>query len=409
MRPTSYEARFERGRSATFATLGEEGMAVVADVKNPRTAAYVAEAGKPLRIVADPELFSYGDARKVEVVCRFEGQTDGVRLPISDGTRDMRTGALLCLPATFDVPGDARGKLRLSFEVTDKDGDVRSSWNPHYDAVIIPKRGATVVFDEQWGESVEGVVQAGQRLELAYDADRLKGILGTGGDPRMTACISFNGDPPLEVQMHVSEEDGGAPKQGLTALPAVLVPYDAHTVNIWFRGDGDGKTGWDSNLGKNYTLKVALPEPNSDPSWNKFISKVGFPNLKDNFDTLAPGDDGYNCIAWSLGLRDEWTWPGERVPDFDALYAKQGYVPLDDIDVSHDPALEKVALYGHALSGGRGEVAVTHAARMDEEGRWTSKLGTEPLIRHDDVNAVSGPSYGKLVRVYARPRPVAES
>lgn len=401
--PTGYEARYERGRYATLAEVGEARVEVKAthDFREP---AFLAEAGKPLTVVAGPELFA--SAAKVDLVYRLPGDPEEHRVPISDGSRDMRTGALVCVPARIDVPDEASGTLRLSFETTSADGRKSSQWSPHYDAIILPKGGATVVFDDAWGESVHGRVQAGEKLQIAYDADRLREILGTDGGARMTACISFDGEPPLEVPLHIGGPDG-APQAGVAFLPAVRVPYDASRVTLWFKGEGDGKTGFDSDFGKNYSFEVALPRPDADPTWKKQVLRNrGFPGLtEDNFVAIGPSDGGYNCIAWSLGKRDEWVWPGTRVESFDALYAEQGYRPLDEIDLSPEPGVEKIALYGHKRRlGGRAEIEVTHAARNDAEGRWMSKLGTEPLIRHDDAASVSGPSYGEIVRVYARPR-----
>lgn len=396
---TGYEARFERGRYTTYGLVGERGAAPVKDTHDFRSPAFVAEAGKPLTLVTHPDMFA--TAAKVDVVYRFPGEREEHRLPILDGTRDMRTGAPVCLPATFDVPADASGTLRIAFEVTGQDGHKRTQWNPHYDAIVMPKGGATVVFDDDWGETVHGQVQAGEKLQLAYDADRLKEVLGTGGDVRMTACVSFDGEPPVELPLNLDREPG------TTFLPALQVPYDAQNVRVWFRGEGDGKVDYDSDFGKNYAFAVALPKPDADPSWKRqVLLNRGFPRLnEDNFVAIGPGDGGYNCIAWSLGKRDEWVWPGARVADFDALYEEQGYRPLDEVDLSHEPGVEKIALYGHKRQrGSRVEVEVTHAARNDEDGRWMSKLGTEPLIRHDDASVVNGPSYGEIVRVYARPR-----
>jgi hypothetical protein len=61
-----------------------------------------------------------------------------------------------------------------------------------------------------------------------------------------------------------------------------------------------------------------------------------------------------------------------------------------------EPGYEKVALF--ALGG-----SVKHAARQLPDGRWTSKMGRDIDIRHDEVDGVSGPFYGDVV-LYLRRR-----
>jgi hypothetical protein len=47
----------------------------------------------------------------------------------------------------------------------------------------------------------------------------------------------------------------------------------------------------------------------------------------------------------------------------------------------------------------------THAARQLENGRWTSKLGPEADIEHEDPQALIGNEYGQPVLFMRRPRP----
>jgi hypothetical protein len=141
-----------------------------------------------------------------------------------------------------------------------------------------------------------------------------------------------------------------------------------------------------------------------EPSW-----RGGFPNLR-RFEVLAPstGRDGkakaYNCIAHTLRVYDRWVWPGGRVADFDRLYGEQGYRRVRGLDYRFRPDLEKVVLYAKTLPGGGSEC--THGSRQLADGTWTSKLGAGPLIRHASPESVSGPSYGRPVAVYVRPRKV---
>ena len=38
-----------------------------------------------------------------------------------------------------------------------------------------------------------------------------------------------------------------------------------------------------------------------------------FPHLGKDFEVLGPATKQYNCIAWSIGVTDQWVWPGEKV------------------------------------------------------------------------------------------------
>lgn len=395
-RPTAYEARMQRGAFAGFAEL--DGHAVpISKSPDGRSASFVAEAGQPLRVVLDPELVAK-TATKVELAWYLAsaGHTTKQRITLSD--RDMRTGALVIAPGTIQIPEDASGNLRLTIETTGADGRVSSNWSPHYDAIVMPKSGATLVFDEDWSVTASSGVRAGEKLAVAYDADRLRTILGADIDSAV-ACVSFDGQPPLELPLT---------NNGQMMLPSVQVPFDATRAVVWFRGTGGGKTEYDSALGANFTFDVALPKDDADASWKRMALTIkGLPALTEaNFTGIGPSDAGYNCIAWSIGSRSEWVWPGTTTAAFDALYAQHGYAPLDRIDtaaLAHDATLEKIVLFGHPANGTR-PFEATHAARMGEDGKWTSKLGTDPLIRHEDPRVVEGPSYGQIARVYVRAR-----
>jgi hypothetical protein len=71
-----------------------------------------------------------------------------------------------------------------------------------------------------------------------------------------------------------------------------------------------------------------------------------------------------------------------------------GYEPCSSAELAE--GVEKVALY--AKDG-----VVTHAARQLADGWWTSKLGSNIDMRHR-LDAVEGPTYGRVVQCLARPR-----
>jgi hypothetical protein len=126
------------------------------------------------------------------------------------------------------------------------------------------------------------------------------------------------------------------------------------------------------------------------------------PNLLTNYEVLGPSSEKrtYNCVAWSLGITDRWVWPGDRVEDFDALFAKHGYRRVSGLDFRVKKGVTKIVLYG--MPHEDGTVKCTHAAKQDSNGTWTSKLGRLALIRHLRPDDVNGPSYGEPVAIYVK-------
>ena len=45
---------------------------------------------------------------------------------------------------------------------------------------------------------------------------------------------------------------------------------------------------------------------------------------------------------------------------------------------------------------------MTHAALQNSDGTWSSKLGSDPLIRHLTADVFGSTSYGRPVAIYAR-------
>ncbi|MCL1991332.1 MAG: hypothetical protein FWG66_00070 [Spirochaetes bacterium] len=128
--------------------------------------------------------------------------------------------------------------------------------------------------------------------------------------------------------------------------------------------------------------------------------EAGFPNLNGNYIKTSDADSRYNCIAWAYGENNRWFWPKkgsywpagvtreETVKAFMELFASIRYENCD----SHlfEPGYEKIAIY--ALDG-----VPTHAARQLNNGKWTSKLGSDIDIEHDTVECLEGPFYGNAV------------
>lgn len=133
----------------------------------------------------------------------------------------------------------------------------------------------------------------------------------------------------------------------------------------------------------------------------------GFPRLnKANFEIVGHHSKDFNCIAWSMGL-DYWVNPvtGDAAEPFapmDAMYAKLGFTRIDELNADLEPGLEKVALFA-TVNVDASIKEVTHAARQEADGAWTSKLGQLPIIKHATLEALRGPVYGTPVAIYVRP------
>jgi hypothetical protein len=117
----------------------------------------------------------------------------------------------------------------------------------------------------------------------------------------------------------------------------------------------------------------------------------------------------YNCIAFAAGDTAQWWeyltvpepgyyWPKEAIRededngDIEAL--KRCFMALG-YEECPDGVLEegyiKVALYALKKDDYR------HAARQEDDGYWSSKLGDGFDVRHKTPQCVCGPLYGKVM------------
>jgi hypothetical protein len=142
-----------------------------------------------------------------------------------------------------------------------------------------------------------------------------------------------------------------------------------------------------------------------------------FPDLnKSGYEVTSPEDDYQNCIAYAAGkFKGVWTpyagngyyWPdglprNTDVNTFVKLYKLEaGYDPCDPSDKGeYEEGIEKVAIYVDSNN------EVTHAAKQNIDGTWTSKLGDWEDIRHNTPEGVGGdaPAYGKVAKYLRRKR-----
>lgn len=117
----------------------------------------------------------------------------------------------------------------------------------------------------------------------------------------------------------------------------------------------------------------------------------------------------YNCLAWAVGeTQRRWDpsrnrnernyWPTEsrstQLTDVIVAFEKVGFVRID-------AAIWKAGRQTIALYARDGDL--THAARLLEDGRWTSKLGEDIDIEHETLDALAGGLYGEPAVTLQRP------
>jgi hypothetical protein len=138
-----------------------------------------------------------------------------------------------------------------------------------------------------------------------------------------------------------------------------------------------------------------------------------FPGLLvDGYSVTSAATNTYNCIAWAAGVNSVWWdpatgyyWPDgapreHAIEALKAVFAGMGFVDCDSAD--QERGFDKIALYGDL-----GEW--THAARMLENGKWTSKLGPQEDIEHGTPAGLAGSVYGNVVCIMKRPTPKPKS
>jgi hypothetical protein len=116
--------------------------------------------------------------------------------------------------------------------------------------------------------------------------------------------------------------------------------------------------------------------------------------------TSKPATD-YNCFAWAVGeTHRRWDptrersgrnfWPvasrSTRLGDVITVFESVGFRQVDA--PRRAAGAQTIVLYASAGH-------VTHAARLLENGLWTSKLGDDIDIEHDTLDALAGGLYGE--------------
>ena len=120
-----------------------------------------------------------------------------------------------------------------------------------------------------------------------------------------------------------------------------------------------------------------------------------FPNLE-TWSVTGPSTGDYNCIAWSVGITDQWIWPGNTVQDFDAFYEYHGWIPARNCRRGYKK--RKVALYANNSDPND----CTHGSRETHDCGWhESKCGRSNRIMHIRTE-MEGGYYGDIIRCYKK-------
>lgn len=137
------------------------------------------------------------------------------------------------------------------------------------------------------------------------------------------------------------------------------------------------------------------PKGETPTSEQKTRIEGAFPNLE-TWSVTAPRTGQYNCIAWSVGVTDQWIWPGYTVQDFDQFYASYGWTVSGSCEREYKK--RKVALYAYNSDPDD----CTHGSRETHDCGWhESKCGGWERIMHIKTE-LEGGSYGDIIRCYEK-------
>ena len=139
----------------------------------------------------------------------------------------------------------------------------------------------------------------------------------------------------------------------------------------------------------------------------KFVGDT-FPNLLATDGCITSANDYFNnCFAWAAGDKENRWQIGPPHVWFTASTAETlenyienyGYVGFEETDTPEfEEGFEKVAIYvdedGEPL----------HAARLMENGNWTSKLGELEDMEHQTLGCLECDDYGTAKAFLKRPR-----
>jgi hypothetical protein len=147
--------------------------------------------------------------------------------------------------------------------------------------------------------------------------------------------------------------------------------------------------------------------------WIRYVTEFierDFPNLAACGYKLTSSDTiDYNCVAWAAEDSQNWWWPDaqyihywppnvkreETLEAFQAAYQTLGYEMTQDDNL--EEGFQKIAIYTDSNK------IPKHVARQLPNGKWTSKLGQDEDIEHDNLQGLAGnPGYGEVACIMKR-------
>jgi hypothetical protein len=130
---------------------------------------------------------------------------------------------------------------------------------------------------------------------------------------------------------------------------------------------------------------MALPRKLTAAEKTTFLN--AFPLLDVDFTIVTDEPSGvYNCISWTVGVTNNWLWPGSTLANFDSFYAQFGLYRKTK---------------GHVAAWGFADNNMTHGCISGPTHGpcWESKCGSLARIQHC-LNELNGPSYGHVIAYY---------
>lgn len=121
-----------------------------------------------------------------------------------------------------------------------------------------------------------------------------------------------------------------------------------------------------------------------------------FPNISANESYCSgPASSIYNCISWTVGVTNDWIWPGDySISNFDALYNSYGYTRTGaNADNAAIAIWVKDGIFKH------GSVRKNSTIPKPHGFDWESKCGPQERVMHTR-DALSGNIYGSIAYYY---------
>jgi hypothetical protein len=148
-------------------------------------------------------------------------------------------------------------------------------------------------------------------------------------------------------------------------------------------------------------------------AWVRYVTEFierDFPSLATNgYKLTSPDTIDYNCVAWAVEDEESWWWPDAEnihywppnIPREETLEAFQQAFQTLGYEIYQNNAFEKgfqkVAIYADSNK------VPKHVARQLANGKWTSKLGQDEDIEHDNLQGLGGqPGYGEVACIMKR-------